>query len=165
MIDNPYSINEPDLREEWFAMQETIVFDFDGVLHECASKWVSAEVILDEPVEGMVTACRELMGQGYRLVVLTTRAKTDAGKAAVTEWLEKYKFPIMEVTHGKPLACVYVDDKAIRFMGSAKMMMEKIKLFQQPWNKGDWLMRRMRQSALQPSVPCAPCALVNLTLG
>ena len=116
-------------------MKKTIALDFDGVLHRYDSKWTTEEVISDGPVEGMAEACRTLLAAGYELVVYSTRAKTESGREAMKMWLEQFDFPPMPCSHEKPLAIIYVDDRAVRFMGSAEKMLADIKRCQNAWNK------------------------------
>lgn len=91
--------------------KRTICLDFDGVLHGYSKGWGDG-TIYDGPVNGTVEAVKKL-AEDYRLVISTCREDT----IAIWQWLnanglESY---IAEVTHGKPKAVLYIDDRAIRF--------------------------------------------------
>ena len=41
-------------------MRKTVVLDFDGVIHEYKSRWISPGIISDGPVEGVSRFISEL---------------------------------------------------------------------------------------------------------
>lgn len=89
--------------------KKTICLDFDGVLHAYSRGWVDGSVY-DEPMPGAVAAAKKL-SERHWLVVQTTRENLDEVRA----WLERYGFPLMEVTNRKPPAVLYIDDRGLRF--------------------------------------------------
>jgi hypothetical protein len=104
-------------------MAKIIAIDFDGVLHRYTSPFGDG-VPRDKPVPGaleMVTALRE---RGYQCVVFT--ARTDIG--AVSQWLLANGFPALRVTTDKAKtgASLFVDDRAIRFDGRAKSVLDHV---------------------------------------
>lgn len=114
-----------------------LVLDFDGVLHEYRSKWVSAEIIPD----GMVAGAGEFLAEAvtmFRVMIISSRSSQSGGIAAMRAWLlaqgvseeivAKIDFPLV-----KPPAHVTIDDRAITFMGTFPAPKDLLKF--KPWNK------------------------------
>ena len=104
------------------ATTTVIAIDFDKVIHK-NSKGYHDGTIYDDPVEGVKEAL-EVLSKKYTLVVFTCKAKPSrpfingkGGRTLVWEWLRKHDLVqyISEVTHEKPWALYYIDDKAIKF--------------------------------------------------
>lgn len=102
--------------------KQTIAVDFDGVIHQYSRGWHDG-TIYDPPVEGTLEAL-ERLHRRYRVVIFTTRVNPDmpGGNAQykrVIDWLEEHGFEedvhFDEVTHAKPPAVVYIDDRALHF--------------------------------------------------
>lgn len=108
--------------------KKTIVFDFDGVIHSYISGWKGVDVIPDPPVYGMREALHQLCIKGYEIVIVSTRASSPEGTAAMVDWLDKYDFNQCydRITAEKAPAICYIDDRAIRFDGNVKKMMSDI---------------------------------------
>lgn len=115
-------------------MKKTIVFDFDGVIHSYTSGWKGADVIPDPPVPGIKEVIDELRKQGYEVIVQSARAATGYGLEAIKNYLLEHKIFVDDVTHGKPPAIVYIDDRTICFDGHTETLIDKINNFK-PWNK------------------------------
>lgn len=115
----------------------TIAVDFDGVIHSYMSDWVSAEVIPDPPVDGVIDWLNR-MAVKFTIVVFTTRGATVEGRDAVMDYLHLHGFRDdveVEVTDQKPPALVYIDDRAYRFTGANFPTVEEVHRLR-PWNKG-----------------------------
>lgn len=126
-----------------------VAVDFDGVIHSYTSPWVSAEVIPDAPVEGAIEwLCR--MVQKFTVVIFTTRGKTEEGRKAVLEWIQrhhddryaavtegdrKWLVSNLTVTAEKPPALIYLDDRAYRFEGPGTFPTSEQIHAAKPWNK------------------------------
>jgi hypothetical protein len=95
-----------------------ICIDFDGVLHSYSSGWQGATVIPDPPTDGAQAFVACMLGAGWEVVVCSTRAEEHDGRAAIRGWLARHGFPDLDVSHGKPPALVYLDDRAMRFDGA-----------------------------------------------
>lgn len=117
-------------------MKQTVVFDFDGVIHSYTSGWQGIGDIPDPPVPGIKEALKEIHEAGYEVVVVSTRCAYRYGEAAIKDWLENYGLDkyIDKVCKEKPPAIVYIDDRAICFDGKPEGLLEKIQTFK-PWNK------------------------------
>ena len=101
---------------------KNISIDFDGVIHDWNKGWHDG-TCYGEPIEGALEAVK-LLSEKYRIIIFTAKCKPDRplvngkkGKQLVLEWLKKYDLLdyISEVTHEKPRAMIYIDDKGYRF--------------------------------------------------
>lgn len=115
-------------------MKQTVVVDFDGVIHSYTSGWKGATCIPDAPVEGTAEAIAKLRTE-YRVVVVSSRCSEEAGIAAVTEWLAKHSIVVDEVCAHKPPHIVVIDDRAIRFEGDWQPVLNAVPAASIPWNK------------------------------
>jgi histidinol phosphatase-like enzyme len=111
-----------------------VVFDFDGVIHSYVSGWKSAEIIPDEPVDGIKEAIAEIRKAGYEVAVVSSRAASEEGKGAIQAYLEKYGIRVDDITSVKLPAICYIDDRAICFNGDPASLLRQIRSFR-PWNK------------------------------
>lgn len=114
-------------------MKQTVVFDFDGVIHSYISGWKGITTIPDPPVPGIAEAIQDIR-KHYVVAVVSTRCSTPEGIEAVNNWLEKYGIEVDAVLKEKPSAIVYIDDRAICFDGCAENLLSKIQTFE-VWNK------------------------------
>lgn len=114
----------------------TVAVDFDGVLHSYHSPWISEHEIPDEPVPGAIDFLIRMEAAGFDVVVFTTRGRTKEGQKAVRHWLHEHGWEAgmnATVTHEKPPALVYIDDRAWRFDGRFPSAVEIMEA--RPWNK------------------------------
>lgn len=114
-------------------MKQTVVFDFDGVIHSYSSGWKGAIVIPDAPVPGIKEAIESIREQ-YFVVVVSSRCAAPGGMEAIEEWLEKWDIVVDDIAKEKPPAVVYIDDRAICFDGNPMNLLYQIVNFV-PWNK------------------------------
>lgn len=115
-------------------MKQTVVFDFDGVIHSYTSGWQGVTVCDDPPVPGIKEAIEAIRSAGYEVVVVSTRCATAEGLEAVQLYLDGYGIVVDCVQKEKPPAIVYIDDRAICFDGHPETLLGKIQNFK-PWNK------------------------------
>lgn len=115
----------------------TICLDFDGVLHAYTSPWTESSEISDGPVPGARAFCEILLGEGFSVVVFSSRAADESGRRAIEAWLAEHNFPLaVRVAHGgKPQAEIYVDDRGYRFEGDFTACLNFIRKGVRPWNK------------------------------
>lgn len=121
--------HDPEYRERWFsALAKTIAVDFDGVLHPYTDGWVGPVPADEPPTEGAETFLATLVGDGFRIVVFSTRCDTEEGLAGTCAWLDKHKLTPMihDVTCQKPAAVAYVDDRAVTFRGDWASVLNEI---------------------------------------
>lgn len=104
-------------------MSKTIAVDFDGVISKY-DKFLGKGVF-SPPVDGVAKGMQELRDAGWIIIVHTTRSETDC----ILSYMEKYSIPfdfinynpknvLLGLSLGKPIADVYLDDRAIRFDGN-----------------------------------------------
>lgn len=97
-----------------------ICFDLDKTL--VSSPKVPNDYTTVEPLEDIVELARSLKKEGHTIIVYTARRMQthkhnvgavikDVGKVTY-ETLEKYGIPFDELLFGKPIADIYIDDKA-----------------------------------------------------
>lgn len=114
--------------------KQTVVFDFDGVIHSYTSGWHGADIIPDPPVSGIANALRDIHNAGYEIVVVSTRCASEDGMEAVREWLYRNEMLLWidKICKEKPPAICYIDDRAICFDGNPTTLLDKIQSFK-PW--------------------------------
>jgi hypothetical protein len=113
---------------------KNIAVDFDGVVHNFDKGWHDGTCYGD-PIEGSLEAIREL-SKTYNVIIFSAKVRPDRplvnGKCdteLVEEWLDKHGVMsyVKEITHEKPRAQYYIDDKAIRFENNWKQILEEVK--------------------------------------
>ena len=89
---------------------KTIMVDLDGVL--CTEE-MFLERPLAQPFAGAAAALRRLRAAGYVVVIYTARGWGEYRVAK--QWLDDHGFEYDGLHMGKPVADVWIDDRAIRF--------------------------------------------------
>lgn len=110
--------------------RRTIAVDFDGVIAEYDG--YKGAGVLGNPRPDVVEALRVLNGEGWKIVIHTTR-----GRKEIAAYLEQHGIPCDEVnrnsdyqTQGpKPVADVYWDDRALCYSGDARKDLDLIRNF------------------------------------
>ena len=106
------------------GQQKNIAIDFDGVIHTF-DKGFHDGTCYGEPIAGSIDAIKAL-SEHYNIIIFSAKLRPDrplvdgkTGYDLVNEWLEKYDLHqyITDITHEKPRAKYYIDDKAIEFKG------------------------------------------------
>jgi hypothetical protein len=89
---------------------KTIMVDLDGVI--CTEEMFHDRP-LAEPMAGAREALQKLRAAGYVVVVYTARSW---GEYRYTkQWLDSHGFEYDGLHMGKPVADVWIDDRAVRF--------------------------------------------------
>lgn len=114
--------------------KQTVVFDFDGVIHSYTSGWKGENVIPDPPVPGIAESIKNFREAGYEVVVVSARCQYISGKSAIMQYLEKHGIVVDNIMAEKPPAICYIDDRAICFDGHPETLLKKVQNFK-PWNK------------------------------
>jgi ribonucleotide monophosphatase NagD (HAD superfamily) len=117
-------------------VKQTVIVDFDGVLHSYSSGWKGADVISDPPTEGASEAMYKLR-EKYVVVVVSSRCHQAGGSEAIRNWLALHGIVVDEVTSNKPPHIVVIDDRALRFEGDWNKTLTGIEAASVPWNKKD----------------------------
>ncbi len=92
--------------------KQTVVFDFDGVVHKYSKGWQDGS-IYDVPNEGIKETINRLRLNNYEVVIVSTRCNTEEGRMAILTWLFSYGIVVDKVCKEKPPAICYIDDRAI----------------------------------------------------
>ncbi len=126
----------------------TICVDFDGVIHSYERGWQGG-VIYGQVVPGFFEWVESVRDR-VKLVIYSSRSKTDEGVTAMSLWLHEkrdewikaggHRHPTepltIEFAHEKPAAWLTIDDRAIRFQGewSDPALSPDAILAFRPWN-------------------------------
>lgn len=102
-----------------------IAIDLDGTI--CPIKQEGESYADLKPLPGAAERIRELRAAGHYIIITTARnmatCESNLGKVMknigkiTLDWLEKHGIEYDEIYFGKPNAHVYVDDRALRFVG------------------------------------------------
>lgn len=120
---------------------KTICIDFDGVIASYQDGWEGTDKF-GTMVPGTDNALKVLKEEGYTIIIFTCRKVTEALKKYLKENNITYDY-INEnpnepegTNKGKPIADIYVDDRAVCFRGNWKWTLQDIAYFE-PWEKND----------------------------
>jgi hypothetical protein len=115
-----------------------IAFDFDGVLASYTGFIAKDDV--QEPNQEVVAAMHQLREKGCKILIHSTR-----GDDFIKSYCERFSIPVDYINRrpdkegdnpGKPIAFVYVDDRAICYKGeSAETLVSEILNFAPYWQK------------------------------
>jgi hypothetical protein len=125
-----------------------ICVDFDGVIHSYERGWQDG-VIYGEVVPGFFEWTERVRDQ-FRLVIYSSRSKTEDGIVAMATWLSDKRNAWIaaggqrnsveplesEFAYEKPAAWLTIDDRAVQFRGDwtdPALTPEAIRAFK-PWN-------------------------------
>lgn len=102
-----------------------ICLDLDGTICLTKTNHQSYSDVL--PFPGAVEKIQKLKQDGHYIIIYTARhmgsCNNNIGQVMarqgkiIIEWLDKHKIPYDEIVLGKPLADIYIDDKALTFRG------------------------------------------------
>jgi len=108
-------------------MKKKIFIDFDGVLNTY-NGWKGNEELF-EPLAD-TKEFLEKLSKTYEIYIFTTREKGNVCKWLIRYHLEVY---IADVTNKKEPAYVYIDDRALKFDGDYRKILEDIENFKPHW--------------------------------
>lgn len=117
--------------------KKTICVDFDGVIAQYDE--FKGNDIFGDPIDGVQSAMEVLKKKGFTIIIFTTRTASSKLKKYLNDNHITYDY-INEnpdqpkgSNSGKPIADIYLDDRAICFKGNWKYALESIASFI-PWN-------------------------------
>lgn len=119
--------------ENQIKIMKTICVDIDGTLVHYEN-W-QGDFHFGQLVSGAVEAMRQLKRQGWYIIIYTTRGNKEAIKSFLTihgicyDSINENPYQPDNAQGGKPLADVYIDDRAITFDGNWITMINKINSF------------------------------------
>ena len=115
---------------------KTICIDFDGVIASYQG-WEGTDKFGD-PVPGVQSALKVLRQEGYRIIIFTTRKVTAALKKYLKDnditydYINRNPDQPKDAGTDKPVADIYLDDRAVCFRGNWKYALNDIAYFR-PW--------------------------------
>jgi hypothetical protein len=132
LAESPNADNATDLLG---TDQKTIAIDFDGVINSFNTGW-RGPTETDAPVEGAAEAINVLLAAGNKVVIYSTRAAMPEGSETIRRYLAENDVSVsdIEVTDKKPIAHIYIDDRAIPFSGDWSETLKQIGEFK-PWTE------------------------------
>lgn len=98
---------------------KTIMVDLDGVI---CSEESFFDRPLAKPIDGAREALARLRAAGHTVVVYTARSWGEYRVAK--RWLDEHGFEYDGLHMGKPVADVWIDDRALRFKNWAETLAE-----------------------------------------
>jgi len=119
----------------------TIAIDFDGVIHAYSRGWQGGQ-LYDPPVEGTREALTKLREKGWKIYIFSTRTnkiyhknEQPTQEEQMKNYLNEHGIPFDKIWNfGKPMADVYLDDRALTFRGNWSEALHEIENFQ-VWNR------------------------------
>jgi hypothetical protein len=147
---------------------ETVAIDFDGVISQYDG-WKGCGVF-GELMPDVKEAIVALKNAGKKIIIYTTRGETEQ----IAEYLAKHCIPYDHINHnpqnfghmnpGKPIADVYIDDRAICFTGRwTSDLVQQIIDFK-PWYKKDdtGTLEELRRNAMDlANYSLMTCVLID----
>jgi hypothetical protein len=127
---------------------KVVAVDFDGVINSYISGW-KGPTETDAPVLSAAESLKTLYGRGYKIIIFSTRANTQEGIDTIREYLRKHTknnelADTIEITDQKPIADMYIDDRAIPFNGDWEETLKRIEEFE-PWADQDKTIREIKE--------------------
>ena len=109
--------------------KKTIAIDLDGVLDEYTGKYDENKIpdIRNGAKEFIIK-----LSNNYKLVLFTTRDSNLAKEWLIKNEINQY---FSEITNAKPLAHIYLDDRALKFNGDYDKTLEEIKSYKVYYKK------------------------------
>jgi len=92
------------------SQPKSIMIDLDGVI--CSEERVFDRP-LAEPIAGARQALQQLRDAGHTIVIYTARGWAEY--RVTRQWLDEHGMTYDAIHMGKPIAHVWIDDRAIRF--------------------------------------------------
>jgi len=103
------------------TLKHTIAIDLDGVLDDYTG-YTSEIPAIRKGAKNFIIE----LSKDYELVLFTTRSSKLATKWLIENKIDKY---FKDVTNVKPLAVMYIDDRAVKFNGDYNQTLQDIKNF------------------------------------
>ncbi len=100
---------------------KTIFVDIDGTI--CTEE-MTFERSLAKPLPMALEKVNELYDAGHTIIFWTARSWSEF--KMTKSWLDKHGFKYHQLLMGKPIASVFIDDRAIRFEGWDKNYLSHI---------------------------------------
>lgn len=108
-----------DVKKRYY--ETVLIVDFDDTL--CIHAGDPSDIAGGTPNRVLIEKLNDLYDRGYRIEIHTARGHISTPNRAAADikfrpiimaWLEKHGVKYNRLTFNKPLAAVYIDDKAVR---------------------------------------------------
>ncbi len=116
-----------------------ICLDFDGVIHSFTSQWINEDVIPDKPITGCREALASIKAMGAQIYIHSTRCHCRSGRKAIAHYMAKHHLVFDEIVEHKPVADLYIDDRAILFSGDWQKVLMAVGLTSKSYEKSNLL--------------------------
>jgi hypothetical protein len=112
---------------------DNLAIDFDGVVHTFDKGWHDG-TCYGKPMDGALEAIKSLAND-WNIIIFSAKVRPDrplvggkTGYELVDEWLQEHgvRDCVSEITHEKPRAKFYIDDKAIEFKDNWGEILERL---------------------------------------
>ena len=111
-----------------------ICIDIDGTI--CEAKKDEQTYLSVAPTKGAVQALKDFRNKGHYIILYTARhmrtCNHNVGQVVAKQgknllnWLDNNEIPYDEIIFGKPLADIYIDDKACKFKNNWNEIFKEI---------------------------------------
>lgn len=133
-LDHDWCLEEIKNVPPGFEVEENnIAIDFDGVLHNFNKGYYDG-TCYGEPIDGSLDALK-ILSEKYNIIIFSSKCLPDrpivnglTGREHIIGWLQKYdvlKY-VKDITHIKPRAKYYIDDKAIEFKNNWSVILKNL---------------------------------------
>lgn len=99
-----------------------IAIDFDGTIHDPFNRKDGYK--MGQPLQGAAQSIKQLRDAGHEVIIFPTWADNEQRRRAIVDWLTYFQVPFDDITSVKPVADIYLDDRAVRFIGWDKAMVD-----------------------------------------
>ena len=103
--------------------------DFDETLHPYTRGRQGPEPDDEPPTCGAKEALAAMKARGWDVIIFSVRSRrSPGGEEAIRNWLTRYKpdEDVDRITHEKPHAFAYVDDRAVPYTGNWLAVMKGV---------------------------------------
>lgn len=94
---------------------DKIAFDFDGVINSYVSGWTGIDLVVDEPVKGIIDFIKDCQKTYKEVAIFSSRCCSSLGIETIDNYLKKYGVNINTYLNEIDDTYILVDDRAIDY--------------------------------------------------